>query len=357
VYVGSSTIPQATSSVGNPYLYAGKWLDHETGFLYVRNRYVHTTYGRFLTNDPLGSWADPYSLGNGYVPAGNAPTVLSDPYGLLSVYGPGYTGGGPADAAPPPGFAGAMAGARAGGGGGCLHDGMVVDDAFLAPAWQMGDPPSGRPPAAVLAWEGRPYPYTSPMPSPVHIDLSADGYVSIEHQQWVSGGYEPTPVSGDPYWLKDALWAGLNTLGDVFVESSVLSIVFGELSGGATDVAETLHSGQYWWLLADGLGMLPFLPGSSFWKRLCEGCRHTPDQRALKELVDEVSNRGTKPLSRADAETVLDWASEIDYPGWRAGAGDVSSPSNWRANPVPHIHLPGAGRGGHVPVEPGVRPR
>ena len=66
---------------------------------------------------------------------------------------------------------------------------------------------------------------------------------------------------------------------------------------------------------------------------------------------------GRKPLSRDDAETVLDWAEEVKYPGVRAKPGDVASPSNWKANPVPHIHLPGAGRGGHVPVEPGVSPR
>jgi len=85
--------------------------------------------------------------------------------------------------------------------------------------------------------------------------------------------------------------------------------------------------------------------------------RHTPDQRALRELVDEATNRGRKPLSREDAETVLEWAQETNYPGVRAAPGDVADPSNWKANPVPHIHMSGAGRGGHVPVAPGVRPR
>lgn len=44
--------------------------------------------------------------------------------------------------------------------------------------------------------------------------------------------------------------------------------------------------------------------------------------------------------------------------GVRAGRGDVGFPSNWNipGNP-PHIHIPGAGRGGHVPVQPGVTPR
>jgi RHS repeat-associated protein len=149
VYVGISTIPQATSSVGNPYLYAGKRLDHETGFLYLRNRYVHTAYGRFLTNDPLGSWADPYSLGNGYVLAGNAPTVLGDPYGLLSI-APGY--GGPADSGSwltggsgaPPGYDFSMSGAGSGGGGCGGDSGMSVDDSSLDGP-EIQDPSRGSP--------------------------------------------------------------------------------------------------------------------------------------------------------------------------------------------------------------------
>ncbi|NJL26806.1 MAG: hypothetical protein HC897_02465 [Thermoanaerobaculia bacterium] len=82
-----------------------------------------------------------------------------------------------------------------------------------------------------------------------------------------------------------------------------------------------------------------------------------PDHVALKELVDEATQGGRKVLSREDAETVLDWAFELNYPGTRAKAGDVSTPSNWGANPVPHIHLPHAGRKGHIPVEAGVTPR
>ena len=83
----------------------------------------------------------------------------------------------------------------------------------------------------------------------------------------------------------------------------------------------------------------------------------TPDQQALKELVDGASLGGRKSLPVDDAETILDWADEVNYPGRRAKPGDVADPSNWDANPVPHIHIPGAGRGGHVLVESGVRPR
>ena len=90
----------------------------------------------------------------------------------------------------------------------------------------------------------------------------------------------------------------------------------------------------------------------------------TSNQQALKELVDEATLGGRKPLSAPDAEIILDWAEAYNYPGWRAKPGDVSSPSNWQGGKPPnippgqpHIHLPYAGAGGHVPVEPGVKPR
>ncbi len=94
------------------------------------------------------------------------------------------------------------------------------------------------------------------------------------------------------------------------------------------------------------------LTSNTFWSQ-------TADQRALKDLVDEATNGGRKALSKDDAETILDWAGEVKYPGARAKPGDVSDPSNWHGPPdhPPHIHIPGAGRGGHVPVQPGVRPR
>lgn len=85
----------------------------------------------------------------------------------------------------------------------------------------------------------------------------------------------------------------------------------------------------------------------------------TPVQQVLRELVDEATHGGRKPLSVNDAEAVLNWADEIKYPGVRAKPGDVVSPSNWLGHPSqpPHIHIPGAGRGGHVPVDVGVKPR
>jgi RHS repeat-associated protein len=94
VFVGSSTVPQSTSSVGNPYLYAGRRMDEETGYLYLRNRYLHTGWGRFLTNDPIGSWGDRASLGNGLACLGNAPTARRDSFGLCSFPVDGFGGSG-----------------------------------------------------------------------------------------------------------------------------------------------------------------------------------------------------------------------------------------------------------------------
>jgi RHS repeat-associated protein len=87
------------------------------------------------------------------------------------------------------------------------------------------------------------------------------------------------------------------------------------------------------------------------------GRRMTPDQIALKNLVEETTLGGRRPLTAADANTVLDLAHQVRYPGVRASAADLATPSNWTANPVPHIHFPGVGSG-HIPViMPGVIPR
>ena len=78
-------------------------------------------------------------------------------------------------------------------------------------------------------------------------------------------------------------------------------------------------------------------------------------QQALKDLVNEASLGGRRALTTQDAGTVIDWAREYNYPGFRASPSDLSTPSNWTANPVPHIHMPGVGSG-HVPVAQGTKP-
>ena len=86
--------------------------------------------------------------------------------------------------------------------------------------------------------------------------------------------------------------------------------------------------------------------------------QQTPDQQAVKDLANEATNGGRTPLPTDQANTIMDWATEYSYPGARATPGDVGVPSNWQgAGGQPHIHLPGAGRGGHIPVDPGMTPR
>jgi RHS repeat-associated protein len=75
---------QPRSTVGFDVSYTGHRIDHETGLIYARNRYLHTGWGRFLTIDPLGAWVDGDNSGNGYGYVGNMPTGATDPLGLLS---------------------------------------------------------------------------------------------------------------------------------------------------------------------------------------------------------------------------------------------------------------------------------
>jgi RHS repeat-associated protein len=84
---------QARSTVGFDVSYTGHRIDHETGLIYARNRYLHTGWGRFVTLDPLGAWADGGNSGNGYGYVGNVPTGATDPLGLLSVLKDGVSDG------------------------------------------------------------------------------------------------------------------------------------------------------------------------------------------------------------------------------------------------------------------------
>lgn len=81
----------------------------------------------------------------------------------------------------------------------------------------------------------------------------------------------------------------------------------------------------------------------------------TPDQIALKELGNEASLGGRRAVSAAEAETLLEWAKEVGTP-FRASASDLATSQNhWIGGA--HIHIEGIGRGGHIPVLPGVIPR
>jgi RHS repeat-associated protein len=66
-------------SIGQPYLYQGRWYDSETGLFYYRNRYYDPVVGRFIQRDPV--W-DPNNVGNQYTFVGNNPASRFDPLGL-----------------------------------------------------------------------------------------------------------------------------------------------------------------------------------------------------------------------------------------------------------------------------------
>ena len=68
-------------AIGNPYLFAGREFDSETGLYYSRARYYDPDMGRFLSTDPLG-YADGMNL---YAYVRNNPINSADALGLYTV--------------------------------------------------------------------------------------------------------------------------------------------------------------------------------------------------------------------------------------------------------------------------------
>jgi hypothetical protein len=79
---------------------------------------------------------------------------------------------------------------------------------------------------------------------------------------------------------------------------------------------------------------------------------YTSDQIALQNIVKETTNNGHKILSVSDAEIILEWAKQINYPNVRASFNDVTGKHGLGC----HIHIPGVGSHS-IFVSPGVRPR
>ncbi len=82
IYDASYTVRSA-SAVGNPYMFAGRRYDEESGLYYNRLRYYDPEDGRFLRRDPLGVWGDPANAGNAYAYVNNSPGDFVDPSGMI----------------------------------------------------------------------------------------------------------------------------------------------------------------------------------------------------------------------------------------------------------------------------------
>ena len=62
----------------NPFRYTGEYFDAETGFIYLRARYMDPQNGRFISEDPVCDGT------NWYVYAAGNPVMLFDPSGMLA---------------------------------------------------------------------------------------------------------------------------------------------------------------------------------------------------------------------------------------------------------------------------------
>lgn len=93
---GTPAVLHPASPQQSPWGWKGHRRDHETGWLYVRNRFYSCDIGRFVTEDPLGGWADTACRGNQYCYCGNRPLTSVDRYGLQTTVqsdsGPDYDG-------------------------------------------------------------------------------------------------------------------------------------------------------------------------------------------------------------------------------------------------------------------------
>ncbi|MGC1964035.1 MAG: RHS repeat-associated core domain-containing protein [Candidatus Sulfotelmatobacter sp.] len=79
-YDSYGNVTNSTGTIRNPFQYAGRESDSETGLLFNRARYFNPSAGRFLSQDPIR-----YAGGvNFYAYTRNNPVVRTDPFGYYS---------------------------------------------------------------------------------------------------------------------------------------------------------------------------------------------------------------------------------------------------------------------------------
>ncbi len=84
-YDAFGELTDKTGTTENSFLYCGEQYDANTGFYYLRARYMDPSVGRFVTMDPYtGSLFDPMSL-HKYLYANSNPIMYTDPTGYFSL--------------------------------------------------------------------------------------------------------------------------------------------------------------------------------------------------------------------------------------------------------------------------------
>jgi len=80
-YTSYGELTDKTGNTDNPYLYTGEYYDENTGFYYLRARYMNPETGSFISLDTYqGNACDPASL-HKYNYAQNNPQMYKDPSG------------------------------------------------------------------------------------------------------------------------------------------------------------------------------------------------------------------------------------------------------------------------------------
>lgn len=67
-----------SSPLGNRFLSSGYRWEHEIGLFNARHRFISAQTARFISQDPLGTWADQLALGSSYAFAGHNPASQVD---------------------------------------------------------------------------------------------------------------------------------------------------------------------------------------------------------------------------------------------------------------------------------------
>jgi len=85
-YDSFGKLTASSGTLTNPFRYTGREFDSETGLYFYRARYLDSSTGRFLSEDPIGFWAGD----NFYSYVHNNPATYLDPLGLEKEKKPWY---------------------------------------------------------------------------------------------------------------------------------------------------------------------------------------------------------------------------------------------------------------------------